>query len=310
MLRTCLALALMAWMFACGDERPSTVDAPPRPGTLDARADANANCSNIDECAWIDEELGDIVAALSGQTEVSPGVRLAHRASISERAASRALLTATAQRLGLDIRGQPYVSGENMVIHLQGTNDAAPHVVMGAHFDSVPAGPGAADNATGTAMAIVTAAYLAKQPRQRSIDFVLFDEEELGLIGSRAYVDELQASGAAVHAMHNYDMLSFDGDGDRVLELWSPTPGLAALYQRVAAERSMSTTTVSFTRSDHQAFLEAGMPAVGVGEEFSTGDHTPHYHQSTDSFDKVDFAFLGDVTRLAIVAVGASANEP
>ena len=38
----------------------------------------------------------------------------------------------------------------------------------------------------------------------------------------------------------------------------------------------------------------------GVGEEFVGGDHTPHYHRATDTFDRIDFTYLARITRLAL----------
>ncbi|MGN6105416.1 MAG: M28 family peptidase, partial [Kofleriaceae bacterium] len=93
---------------------------------------------------------------------------------------------------------------------------------------------------------------------------------------------------------------------DRAIELWSPTPALATLYQQRGAAAGVPVASYTFTRSDHQAFLDRGMPAVGIGEEFNSGDHTPHYHKATDTFDKISFAYLGSVTRLAIDVIETS----
>jgi hypothetical protein len=107
-----------------------------------------------------------------------------------------------------------------------------------------------------------------------------------------------------------FDMLSFDGDGDRAVELWSPSPALEALYQQHGAAAGIPIQPVTFDRSDHQAFLDRGMPAVGVGEEFAGGDHTPHYHQATDTYDRVSFEHLATVTHLALSVLEASATAP
>lgn len=64
--------------------------------------------------------------------------------------------------------------------------------------------------------------YLRDVPgRQHPVVFALFDQEELGLIGSKAYVPTLATTDVA--SVHIFDMLSFDGDGDHAVELWSPS---------------------------------------------------------------------------------------
>ena len=62
---------------------------------------------------------------------------------------------------------------------------------MGGHYDSVPAGPGANDNASGTATALEIASVLAADGELDDVCFVLFGAEEVGLIGSGAFVRSL-----------------------------------------------------------------------------------------------------------------------
>jgi Zn-dependent M28 family amino/carboxypeptidase len=182
-------------------------------------------------------------------------------------------------------------------------------IVVGGHFDSVPAGPGAADNATGVAIVLAAARYLRDVPgRQHPIVFALFDQEELGLIGSKAYVPTLATTEVA--SVHIFDMLSFDGDGDHAVELWSPAPAIAAAYQQYGAVAGMPISVVTFPYSDHQAFIDAGLPATGVGEEFVAKDHTPHYHKATDVFENVSFDHLSRVTHLAWTVLEAEVRAP
>lgn len=54
----------------------------------------------------------------------------------------------------------------------------------------------------------------------------------------------------------------------------------------------MPVSAVTFAYSDHQAFIDVGLPATGVGEEFVAKDHTPHYHKATDVFANVSFDHL------------------
>ncbi|MBP8808699.1 MAG: M28 family peptidase [Kofleriaceae bacterium] len=307
---------LALFVAACGadDATNPAVDAPAAPDAApaaDARdLDAAAACTSPDDCAWIDDELRTVVAVLAGAEPAAPGVTLTRRSSPTQRAQTRDYLTGRLRRLGLEPVARDYGTGQNLVVRLEPTEagPSGPPIVVGAHFDSVPASPAAADNATGTALVVVAAGYLAGRPRRHPIELVFFDQEEIGLIGSGAYVAALV--GSPVRSMHNFDMLSMDGDGDRVLELWSPAPALEALYRRHATARGFGVSPVAFTRSDHQSFVERGLPAIGVSEEFVGGDHTVHYHQPTDTLDKIDFSFLGGATRLALAAIEDDANAP
>lgn len=303
---------------ACGDDGGAVADDA---ATIDAVAidaiaiDAGpdgplAVCATPDACPWIDDELRTVVAVLAGAQEASPGVTFTRRTTPAQRQAVRDYLVAELARNGVTAVPRSYGTGINLVVHLAPTvgPDTGPPLIVGAHFDGVAASPAAADNATGTAVAVVAARYLSGRPRTRPIDIVLFDQEESGLIGSGAYATALGPT-AVIHSMHNFDMISFDGDGDRMVELWSPAPALEALYRTHAATRGLAITAVSFAFSDHESFRERGLPAVGVSEEFVSGDHTAHYHLVTDTFDKVDFTYLGAVTRLGLAALEDDAND-
>jgi hypothetical protein len=281
-------------------------------GAVDAPADASV-CMPLGTCDWLDGYQRRIVGSLSGAEDVSPGVRLAHRASVGERNAARQFLLDELTALGYTAQRHDYTMGSyvgaNVLATLDPTDGAGGTIIVGAHFDSVPAGPGAADNATGVAIVLAAARYLRDVPgRTHPVVFALFDQEEIGLIGSRAYAPTLASTD--VMGVHVFDMLSFDGDGDGAVELWSPSPALQAVYEQHGALAGMPISSVSFTYSDHQAFLEIGLPATGVGEEFVAKDHTPHYHKSTDTYENVMFEHLARVTHLALSVLDAEARAP
>ena len=282
----------------------------------DAAPDAAPGCT---PCDWLDAYQRRIVYQLAGGAEIAPGVTLMRRVSVAERDAARAYLLAELTALGLTAELHAYdggtaaTTGANVVATLPesvGTVDP-PAIVVGAHFDGVVAGPAAADNATGVAIVLAAARYLREVPdRRRPITFVLFDQEELGLVGAKAYAASLVAANATLRGAHIFDMLSWDGDGDRAVELWSPSPALESLYRAHGPAAGTPIQSVAFKFSDHQAFLDAGFPATGVGEEFVGGDHTPHYHQATDTIENVSFAHLAVVTHLVLAVLAADATAP
>lgn len=305
-------LALALPLLGCSDKSDSSRDASP---TDDATAaDAAVPCTPHGECAWLAPYQRRIVETLGGTLEIAPGVMLQHRASIAEREYARTFLVDEFTAISVPPMVVPYTydgrSGGNIIATLPPTdaaNASAPAILVGAHFDSVTAGPGAADNATGVAIVLASARFLSTVPRARPIIFALFDQEELGLIGSRGYNAQLVAAGTSLRGAHIFDMLAWDGDGDRTVELWSPSPELEALYRAHGPAANTPIISVAFSSSDHKAFLDNGFPAVGIGEEFVSGDHTPHYHRVTDTVGNVQFEHLDVVTRLAFAVLEADA---
>jgi len=279
--------------------------------------DAAEPCTALGACPWLVDYQHRIVSALGGAIEIAPGVILQHRASIGERDYARTFLLAEFAALSITASAVPYTfdgrSGSNIIATLPPTdaaNASQPPILVGAHFDGVTAGPGAADNATGCAIVLAAARFLATVPRARPITFALFDQEELGLIGSKAYAISLETAGTTLRGAHVFDMLAWDGDGDHVVELWSPSPALESLYQGHGPAAGTPITSVAFASSDHKSFLDHGFPAVGIGEEFVGGDHTPHYHEATDTVANVQFDHLTVVTRLTFAVLEADAAAP
>lgn len=242
----------------------------------------------------------DIVASLAGAADVAPGVRLLDRASTAHRQTARDFLARRFEQLGLTPRIHDYGTGANVYAEVPSTTGSGAWIVLGAHFDTVRRSPGANDNATGVALVYAVARQLSQVPcRSRNIAFVLFDEEEIGLVGSRAFATKLHAEGRAVGAVHTVDQMGWDANGDRLIELERPDAGLADLYRTAAAELGATGRIVvtSTSTSDHSSFRPR-FPAVGVTEGYRSGDTSPDYHRPTDTFDKVDFDYLAASTAL------------
>jgi aminopeptidase YwaD len=149
--------------------------------------------------------------------------------------------------------------------------------VVGGHYDSVPAGPGANDNASGTATALEIARAVAAEGVLNGVCFVLFGAEEVGLIGSGAFVDSLTIEERrALDGMLNFDMVGVGTD-------WL-IAGALELRDLAAAEADdlgvvyqLSDDAPEGLGSDHASFLGAGIPAVFFHR---LGD--PNYHTAGD----------------------------
>ncbi|WP_433161444.1 M28 family metallopeptidase [Kribbella sp. CA-247076] len=188
----------------------------------------------------------------------------------------------------------------------------ANHVVMaGAHLDSVSSGPGINDNGSGSAGVLETAlAYAAsgQTPRNR-LRFGFWGAEELGLVGSRYYVNNLLAAERAKIELYlNFDMIA------------SPNPGYFVYDDNPAGNGARDDLVTYFTgkgvqtefvdvqgRSDHAAFRSLGIPTAGT---FSGAEGTKSsaqaakwggtagqafdrcYHRSCDTISNIDLTSL------------------
>jgi Zn-dependent M28 family amino/carboxypeptidase len=135
---------------------------------------------------------------------------------------------------------------------------------------------------------------------------VFFDQEEIGLVGSDAFAAFLVAQGLDVVAAHTIDQMGWDADGDRTVELERADPGLFRLYDAASsalpAQVPLTPTDTGFT--DHVSFRAYGFDAIGLTEEFVSGDTTPHYHLPSDTFATVDLEYLHSSTRLVLQTFG------
>lgn len=242
----------------------------------------------------------------------------------ADRARARLRITDRLKRIGLEPKLQPYDEevrngfvrgrrfvGTNVYAELAATVASDEWVVLGAHYDTVRVAPGADDDGSGvTAVLLVAERLAALKVRRRNILFVFFDQEELGLVGSTVFVRHLQADGRKVVAAHAIDMIGWDGDQDRAVEIGRANAPegddpFVALYAGAAARTDGigSVTRTKMGRSDHVSFLDAGIPAVLITQEYYGGDWTPHYHRKTDTCDNVDFGYLKAAASLVTNAV-------
>lgn len=150
------------------------------------------------------------------------------------------------------------------------------HVVMvGAHLDSVPEGPGINDNGSGSAAILEVALAMKDSTPLNKVRFAWFSAEELGLIGSTKYVEALSEAEKHKIALYinvdmvgspNYKMSVFDGDGSKFGQQ-GPEGSAAiekkfhAFYQTMGIE---SVETELNGRSDYAAFSAAGIAVGGI----------------------------------------------
>ena len=173
-------------------------------------------------------------------------------------------------------------------------------LVVGGHYDSVPAGPGANDNASGTATAIEMARAMAADGTLDPVCFVLFGSEELGLLGSAAYVRSLSPDDtAALKAMLNFDMLAV-GDAWPLAGSQSVVSVAAQEADRLSIAHSIDTGRFATGGSDHASFINDGIPAM-MFNCFCD----PNYHSAGDRFEFVSEERLAQAGALGMATANA-----
>jgi Zn-dependent M28 family amino/carboxypeptidase len=202
------------------------------------------------------------------------------------------------------------------VIARTNAGDPDKAVVVGAHLDSVPEGPGINDNGSGSATILEIAEQLKAQkikPRNQ-VRFAFWGAEESGLVGSNYYVDQLSNKQLKKIAVNlNFDMLGspnyarfvYDGDGSAFSEAGPNGSGLVEnVFNNYFEREGLDTEPTAFDgRSDYFAFINAGIPAGGLfsgaedikSQEIAKTDaggvygvaYDPCYHQACDSFTPV-----------------------
>ena len=153
-----------------------------------------------------------------------------------------------------------------------------PHrtVVIGAHLDSVPAGPGINDNGSGSGGILEMAEVYAEQSRtpRNKLRFMWYGAEEIGLVGSTKYVEGLsQAEKDDILAMLNFDMIGspnfarfvYDGDGTAGPEGPTGSGFIEDVFVSYFASQGLFNEPTAFDgRSDYGPFIAQGIPAGGL----------------------------------------------
>ena len=193
--------------------------------------------------------------------------------------------------------------GRNVVGWIEGSDPVLKneYIVLGAHYDHLGYGEvgslyrgdevlihnGADDNASGTTGLLELAEKIGSEPDnfKRSIIFMAFSGEELGLLGSIHIVNNSPVSIENIAAMLNMDMIGRMNE-DTVLNLIGV--GTSTNFKSLLEEKNkygfkLSFTDDGFGGSDHQSFTNKNIPVLF----FFTGTHED-YHKPSDDADKIN----------------------
>jgi Zn-dependent M28 family amino/carboxypeptidase len=214
------------------------------------------------------------------------------------------------------------------------TGNADEVIMVGAHLDSVPAGPGINDNGSGVATILEVAQEIVSLEPPTRIRFAFWGAEEFGLIGSAHYVTNLSTSEQDQIAGYlNFDMLGspnyvrFVYDGRRAgAGSVEASTAIQDLFENYFADENLETDVIGLEgRSDHAFFDRVGIPVGGL---FSGADdvktqaeastyggkvgeiHDACYHQSCDTLDNVNREVLDELADGVAHAVATLAAAP
>jgi hypothetical protein len=224
-------------------------------------------------------------------------------------------LTSTYRSFGLDPQQQPFqargVRTANVLAMLRGTVSPDVVYVVGSHFDSVEGGPGADDNASGTAMLLETARILARHPLPATVIFASFTGEEGGLLGSREFVRRAVADSIKLVGAMNNDMMGWSNDQRLDNTIRYSNPGIRDLQHGAALGFSKLITydALYYKSTDAAAFYDAyGDIVGGFGSYPVLGN--PHYHQRHDVLETINHELVTETTKANIATLIYLASSP
>ena len=211
-------------------------------------------------------------------------------------------------------------TGHNVVAYLPATKTVTglqkPWLAIGAHYDHLGHGEpstslaekddlgkihhGADDTASGTAAVLALAEAMASQPRSRNLLLQFWSGEELGLVGSGAYVNAPAIPLDQLAAYVNFDMVGRMQDNKLTVQATGSSPVWARVIEQanVAAGFDLQLQQDPNQPTDVSSFNQAGVPSLN----FFTGTHID-YHKPTDTADKINYDDLDRIVDFAVAIV-------
>jgi hypothetical protein len=200
-----------------------------------------------------------------------------------------------------------------------------PWVAIGAHYDHLGRGEngsslaskeeagrihgGADDNASGDAAVLALGEALSRQQRSRHVMLTFWSGEELGLLGSAAFVAKPPVPIADLAAYLNFDMVGRMQDNKLSVQASGTSAAWAKMVEQanIRAGFNVSLQPDPYQPTDVESFNAAGVPCLN----FFTGAHAD-YHKPSDTADKIDYDDLSRIVDFAtaIARRVVDAGEP
>ncbi|MFN8344881.1 MAG: M20/M25/M40 family metallo-hydrolase [Spirosomataceae bacterium] len=203
-------------------------------------------------------------------------------------------------------------------------DNGAPYtIVIGAHYDHLGMGKqgssrdkepqgkihnGADDNASGVAGLLELARYYAKNDVKEPYNFlfIAFGAEELGLVGSRYFVNNPTLALEKIHFMSNMDMIGrYNADRGVGIGGYGTSDAWPAVFKGVEGEVKFFTDRAGSGGADHASFYAKKVPVLF----FHTGGHDD-YHMPTDDVDKIDIPAAIGILKIHIQLIENAMKLP
>ena len=231
-------------------------------------------------------ELGLFYGTFSNPSDI-PAVAI----SQEDGRALLALMEAGEVTANVSVAGEESQS-RNVIGERRAAASDAPVVILGAHYDTVPDTEGASDNGSGLSTLLTIAAHTADTDYPFTVRIILFGAEEIGLFGSRHYVDGMSEEQIEnTLAMLNFDAL---GSGDSLMVIGAP--GLVAQAQTIGDGLGLD---IGIERgnwgSDHAPFQAVGIPAL-----FLISDDLSRINSPRDTMPHINPSLLGHSVEIGI----------
>jgi hypothetical protein len=217
-----------------------------------------------------------------------------------------------------DYYHQGFYKSQNIEATLYGIDDSNDEILMvNAHYDTLRTSPGANDDGSGT-VAVLAAAYVLSQFEfNRTIKFVTFSGEEVGLIGSRDYVKKIYTNNENIFLDINADTIgrAVTAEGGRNMGIGGTEDSLwiLDLIENISKEYGMNFKLRRYQIdrdadrgwSDYWAFLQYGYESITC---WGSSDGDPNYHTENDNYDNINFSYLVNTTRHIVGALAYLAD--
>ena len=213
-----------------------------------------------------------------------------------------------------------FKTGANVVAYLPATGRVVgvdkPWVAVGAHYDHLGRNPaegsladkneinqihhGADDNASGTATVLAIGEAFSKLQHRRNVLLAFWSGEELGLLGSNAFITKPPVPLDEFAAYLNFDMVGRVNDNKLIVQATGTSATWPKLLEQanVAAGFNLTLQEDPYQPTDVSSFNTAGVACLA----FFTGSHS-EYHKPSDTADRINYEDLDRVAEFAVAIV-------
>jgi len=259
---------------------------------------------------------GEIPVTVAGQIETIDARVITH----SDNDLAAEYIKQKLSRLGLETKDHLFnePSGRNVLGIHKGVRFPDEQYIICAHYDAFSSSPGADDNASGTAAVLEAARVLSQVSTAYTILFALWDEEEIGMEGSKAYARLAVDSNEVIKGVINLDMIGWDGNDDGAFGIHHRSYVADEVVLKDTVEDIIAAygldlvplVPVSPSRnSDHSSFWTYGFEAVLLIEHFGVlyngvqTDFNPFYHSLYDMIDFFNEDYFYSISKLATATI-------